>query len=78
MGITVYETYDFKTKKWFWWTGRDKSANCFEIRQNGKTFCIIVNEIFHSSYNTFNECYEKMKAMYDSGDEERTFRILKK
>jgi len=78
MEIAVYETYDYHTKSWYWWTGRDKSTNCFEIRKRSNKFNLIVNESFNSDYEKFENAFEAMKSMYDNGKTEKKFRILRK
>lgn len=78
MEIAIYETYDYHTASWYWWTGRDKSTNCFEIRKSGEKFNLIVNEIFNSRYEKLESAFAKMKSMYDNGKTEKKFRILRR
>lgn len=78
MEIAIYETYDYHTKSWYWWTGRDKSTNCFEIRKYGKKFNLTVNRVFDSSYETLESALTKMKSMYDNGKSRKKFRILRR
>lgn len=65
MKMKLYETYDYKTKKKYWWTQRDKNNNCFEIRQldNGK-FLLLINETETETIDTFNEVERKIKEMW--------------
>ena len=78
MEIAIYETYDYRKRSWYWWTGRDKSTNCFEIRKNGDKFILLVNDSFNSSYEKFEAAVNKMKTLYDNGGTEKVFRVLRK
>ena len=65
--MKLYETYDYRSKRKYWWTQRDKNTNCFEIRkQDNGTFLLLVNEIETATYNTFNEAERKIKEMWVS------------
>lgn len=65
--MKLYETYDCKTKKKYWWTQRDKNNNCFEIRKldNGK-FLLLINEIGTETFDTLIEAEQKIKEMWVS------------
>jgi len=64
--MKLYETYDYKTKKCFWWTQRDKNTNCYEIRQeeNSKKFCLLINDIRTEIFDTFTEAEKKIKELW--------------
>ena len=65
MKMKLYETYDYKTKKKYWWTQRDKKNNCFEIRKlDNSKFILLINEIETETFNTFNEAEQKIKEMW--------------
>ena len=78
MEIAIYETYDYHTKAFYWWTGRDKSTNCFEIRKSGAKYMLLINDNIDSEYSDFNAAIEKLESMYNNGDKEKVFRILRK
>lgn len=65
--MKLYETYDYRTKKKYWWTQRDKNNNCFEIRKldSGK-FLLLINEVETEQFDTFNEAERKIKEMWVS------------
>ena len=67
MKTKLYETYDYRTKKNYWWTQRDKNTNCFEIRQldNGKVL-LLINEIPNKTFDYFNEAVNKINEMWAS------------
>lgn len=77
MSITIYETYDYHTKSLYWWSGRDKSTNCFEIRKGENKYHLYVNEIYHSSYEEWETAIKVLESMYDNGTQEKYFRILR-
>lgn len=77
MEIAIYETYDYHTKAFYWWTGRDRSTNCFEIRKSVSKYKLIVNDNLASDCSDFNAAIEKLKSMYNNGDKEKIFRILR-
>lgn len=54
--MKFYETYDYKSKKKYWWTQRDTKGRCAEIRRNdnGK-FDLLICEIYKSTHNTLQE-----------------------
>lgn len=66
--MKLYETYDIREKKKYWWTQRDKNNNCFEIRQTDfpKKFCLLKNEIEIEYFNNFNEAEARIKELYVS------------
>ena len=63
--MKLYETYDYRTKKKYWWTQRDKNTNCFEIRQmeNGKVR-LFINETEHEDYDTLIDAERVIKEMW--------------
>ena len=65
MKMKLYETYDYRTKKKYWWTQRDKNTNCFEIRQmeNGKVR-LFINETEHEDYDTLIDAERVIKEMW--------------
>ena len=67
MEMKLYENYDYRTNKKYWWTQRDENTNCFEIRKsnNGK-FLLLINEIETETFDTFNEAERKIKEMWVS------------
>lgn len=78
MEIAIYETYDYYTKAFYWWTGRDRSTNCFEIRKSQEKYKLLINDNFDSEHSDFNAAIEKLKSIYDNGDKEKKFRVLRK
>ena len=66
--MKLYETYDPREKKKYWWTQRDKNSNCFEIRKTEfpKKFCLLINEIETEYFDTFNEAETKIKELWVS------------
>ena len=61
--MKFYETYDYKTKKNFWWTQRDTEGRCAEIRRNDKnTFDLLICDIYNSNHNTLQEAMDKAKT----------------
>jgi hypothetical protein len=66
MKLKLYETYNYETKKRYWWTQRDKNTNCFEIRQcdTTKKWLLFVNEILTKKFDTFNEAEREIKKMW--------------
>ena len=51
--MKFYETYDYHTKKKYWWTQRDTLGRCAEIRQNDKgTLDLYICDSFKSSHAT--------------------------
>lgn len=65
MKYKLYETYDYRTKKKYWWTQRDKSTNCYEIRIADSGKCVLlVNEIATQTFDNFNEAERKIREMW--------------
>ncbi len=62
--MKLYETFDYRTKQNYWWTQRDKNSNCFEIRQSGGKFVLLVNEIKHSIFNSLIDAEAKTEEMW--------------
>lgn len=52
-----YQTWDYKTRKPFWWTQRDERGVCFEIRKNGEHLDLFLGEHEKriSRHNTLQE-----------------------
>ncbi len=60
--MKFYETYDYKTKKKYWWTQRDAEGRCAEIRRNDKnTFDLLICDIYNSNHNTLQEAMDEAK-----------------
>lgn len=78
MEVPIYETYNYHTKRWYWWTGRDKSTNCFEIRHADGAYSLLRNEIFVAKYDDFISAEKALKAMYDGGGAVCEFRVLRR
>lgn len=66
--MKLYETYDYRTKKKYWWTQRDKNNNCYEIRQLdiSKKYRLLVNEIEMETIDTFNDAVKKVEVLWAS------------
>ena len=47
-----YRTWDYKTRKDFWWTQRDVNGVCFEIRQENDGMCLYKCDTLISKHNT--------------------------
>ena len=60
--MKFYETYDYNTKRKYWWTQRDSEGRCAEIRKNdnGK-FELMICEIYKSTHNAMQEAMEEAK-----------------
>ena len=64
--MKFYETYDYKTRRKYWWTQRDSEGRCAEIRKNdnGK-FELMICEIYKSTHNSLQEAKKKKKKYVD-------------
>jgi hypothetical protein len=78
MKIAIYETYDYRSKSLYWWTGRDAKTNCFEIRQSGDKYKLLVNESFHSEYLDFGVAIKKLQSLYNNGGKKKEFYLLRR
>lgn len=56
MKLKFYETYDYRSKKIYWWSMRDINGRCAEIRQNdnGGLMLYICDE-YTSTHDTLSE-----------------------
>ena len=60
--MIFYKTYDYKTKKYFWWTQRDIEGRCAEIRINDKgTVDLYICDFYKSTHNTLQEAIDESK-----------------
>lgn len=60
--MKFYETYDYHTKKKYWWTQRDIDGRCAEIRQNDKgTLDLLICDFFKSTHKTLQEAMNESK-----------------
>ena len=60
--MKFYETYDYKTKRKYWWTQRDTEGRCAEIRKNDNgEFELLICEIFKSTHTTIQEAMGEAK-----------------
>ena len=64
--MKFYETYDYKTKRKYWWTQRDSDGRCAEIRKNdnGK-FELKICEIYKSTHNSLQDAIYEAKKYVD-------------
>ena len=60
-----YETWDYKTRKTYWWTQRDKRGICFEIRKNGEYLDLFLgeHEKFISRHSTLQDAMDSAKEI---------------
>lgn len=60
--MKFYETYDYATKKKYWWTQRDSNGRCAEIRikDNGK-LKLLICDIYTSTHDTLQEAMTEAK-----------------
>lgn len=58
--MEFYETYDYKTKRKYWWTQRDADGRCAEIRKNdnGK-FELMICEAYKSTHSELQEAMDE-------------------
>lgn len=60
--MRFYETYDYHTKRKYWWTQRDAEGRCAEIRQNDNGgLNLLVCDTFKSEHKTLQEAMEEAK-----------------
>lgn len=60
--MKFYETYDYNTKKKYWWTQRDEEGRCAEIRRSDKgAFELIICDFYKSSHSTLQEAMDESK-----------------
>ena len=51
--MKFYETYDYHTKRKYWWTQRDEDGRCAEIRQNDNGgLNLLICDTFKSAHET--------------------------
>ena len=64
--MKFYETYDYNTKRKYWWTQRDACGRCAEIRKNdnGK-FELMICEIYNSTHNSLQDAMDEAKKYVD-------------
>ena len=63
--MKLYKTFDYATRKHYWWTQRDKNTNCYEIRQNDKNrFALLINEIKAETFKSLNEAERRIKELW--------------
>ena len=60
--MKFYETYDYRTKRKYWWTQRDAQGRCAEIRQNDKGgFNLLICDTFKSEHKTLQKAMDEAK-----------------
>ena len=65
--MKLYETYDYRTKRNYWWTQRDKGTNCYEIRKTDTDkFLLLINDIKNETFDTLIEAERKIKELWVS------------
>ena len=62
MTLNWYETYDYGTRRKYWWTQRDANGRCAEIRKNDKgKINLLICETFKSEHNELQEAMDEAK-----------------
>lgn len=66
MMLNWYETWDYKTRRNYWWTQRDTNGRCAEIRNNdnGK-FNLLICDICKSTHEQLQEAMDEAKKYVD-------------
>ena len=60
--MKFYETYDYLTKRQYWWTHRDTEGRCAEIRQNDNgCLNLLICDTFKSVHKTLQEAMDEAK-----------------
>ena len=60
--MKFYETYDYHTKRKYWWTQRDAQGRCAEIRQNDNgDLSLLICDTFKSVHKTLQEAMDEAK-----------------
>lgn len=60
--MKFYETYDYNTKKNYWWTQRDTEGKCAEIRQNNKgAFDLYICDFYKSTHKNLQKAMNESK-----------------
>ena len=60
--MKFYETYDYHTKRKYWWTQRDEDGRCAEIRQNDNGgLNLLICDTFKSAHETLQETMDEAK-----------------
>lgn len=60
--LNWYKTWDYKTRRNYWWTQRDTEGRCAEIRKNDKgKFELLICEIYKSTHNGLQEAMDEAK-----------------
>ena len=64
--LNWYKTWDYETRRNYWWTQRDAEGRCAEIRKNdnGK-FDLLICEIYKSTHNNLQEAMDEAKKYVD-------------
>ncbi len=52
------ETWDYNTRKPYWWTQRNENGICFEIRKNGAKFNLFVCDMFLKQFDLLQEAMD--------------------
>ena len=62
MMLNWYKTWDYKTRRNYWWTQRDAEGRCAEIRKNdnGK-FDLLICDTCKSTHNELQEAINEAK-----------------
>lgn len=64
--MKFYETYDYKTKRKYWWTQRDAGGRCAEIRKNDHDkFELMICEVYKSTHGELQEAINEAKKYID-------------
>lgn len=71
------ESYDYNTKKYFWFTQRDENGMCAEIQKNDKgTFDLFICDDYKSTHSNIDEAMNESKK-YVNGIENHIVRYYK-
>lgn len=60
--MKFYETFNYQTKKRYWWTQRDVNGRCAEIRQNDKGLLdLYICDFYKSTHKTLQDAINESK-----------------
>ena len=64
--LNWYKTWDYETKRNYWWTQRDTEGRCAEIRknENGK-LDLFICDTYKSTHNELQEAIDEAKNYVD-------------
>lgn len=64
--LNWYKTWDYETRRNYWWTQRDAKGRCAEIRKNDNgNFDLLICNTYKSTHNEPQEAINEAKKYVD-------------